>query len=485
MCAVNAERDDRCRIRETEVLTAEVLTAEKHEGDTRKAEMHKAEALITETLKVETPKAGTLKTETIKAAAQAKSVIDASSFSKEMTVPSRYPWMESALDQLHSKQRLRTLCETQWEASGYIHRGGRSLLNLASNHYLGFSPWLEPYMEQLQALCRSGGEPYVRMGSGASRLIAGHDPQHAALERELAEYMEREAALVFANGYMANIGIIQALVGRGDAVFSDRLNHASIVDGIQLSRAEHFRYSHLDYEQLERMLQRWRGAHPDRRALIVSDAVFSMDGTEARLEQLVKLKDRYDALLMLDEAHSIGVYGHGGRGLAYERGFHQQVDVVMGTLGKAFGLEGAFAAADHILIQYLVNRSRSFIYSTALPPIMAAMLRIRLREIEAADGLRERLKERVGCLRTLLQAGGLHTGEGASHIIPVLLGEDRIAVQASEQLQAAGIAGIAIRPPTVPENEARIRLTPMAIHTAQQIEEAAALIIKKVRTASS
>lgn len=396
------------------------------------------------------------------------------------TGSSRYSWMERSLQQLKGWSRLRELHETSWSDGGYVMREGRRLLNLASNHYLGLSPWLEDYIEQIRELIAAGGEPYIRMGSGASRLISGHDPQHEALEAELASFMERERVLVFTSGYMANVGVIQALVGRNDAVFSDRLNHASIVDGIQLSRAKHFRYPHRDLERLENMLKSWSEQYPTGRALIVTDAIFSMDGTKAPLHKLVELKERYGAMLMVDEAHSIGVYGDKGKGLAYHEGLHQHVDLIMGTLGKAFGLEGAFIAADGIVVDYLINHARTFIYNTAMPPMMAAMLRIRLREVQEAAPSRERLMQHANLLRGLLQESGFDTGEGDSHIVPVLLGDDRHAVKVSEAILQTGIAGIAIRPPTVPQNEARIRLTPMAIHTTEQLTYACNQFIQAV-----
>lgn len=390
----------------------------------------------------------------------------------------RYPWMEQELVALGAQSRLRALKEARWLADGWIEREGRRQLNLASNHYLGLDPWLtEERFAKLQSECVAAGEAGIRMGSGASRLVVGHDPAHAMLERELAAYKEREAALVFSSGYMANLGVISALVGRYDAVFSDRLNHASIVDGIQLSRAQHIRYPHRDLERLEYALKR----SDARRKLIVTDAVFSMDGTIAPLAELVDLKERYGALLMVDEAHSGGVYGAGGRGLCHAQEWSSRVDVVMGTFGKAFGAEGAYIAADETLVRFLVNKARTLIFSTGLPPMMAALLRQRLREVTAADAARAALLQHAKLFRARLQQAGLHTGDGESHIVPVLVGSDSAAMRISAALSEQGIAAVAIRPPTVPEGTARIRFTPMAVHRREQLLAAADQIAAAVQ----
>lgn len=397
---------------------------------------------------------------------------------QEQEKATRYPWMERELAELEAQSRLRALKEARWLDNGWIERDGRRQLNLASNHYLGLDPWLtEERFAMLKHECAALGEAGIRVGSGASRLVAGHDPAHAQLERELALYKEREAALVFSSGYMANVGVISALVGRHDAVFSDRLNHASIVDGIQLSRAEHVRYPHRDLERLEYALKRSRA----KRKLIVTDAVFSMDGTLAPLAELVALKERYGALFMVDEAHSGGVFGAGGRGLCHAQEWSSRVDVVMGTFGKAFGAEGAYIAADQTLVRYLVNKARTLIFSTGLPPMMAALLRQRLREVIAADAARATLLQHAKRFRERLQQAGLRTGDGNSHIVPVLVGSDRAAVRISAALSEQGIAAVAIRPPTVPEGTARMRFTPMAIHRQEDLLAAADTIAAAVK----
>lgn len=387
----------------------------------------------------------------------------------------RWAWMKEELDERERMGRLRRLSTAVWLNDGWIERDGKRLLNLASNHYLGLSPWVSgKEWEALRSESEALGEPGVRIGAGASRLIVGHDPHHQALEREMAAFKQREACLVFTSGYMANAGVIAALVGRHDAVFSDRLNHASIVDGIVLSRAHHVRYPHRDLNRLEAQLKKWSaGATGEAgrapRKLIVTDSVFSMDGTEAPLADLVTLKERYGAMLMVDEAHSGGVYGPEGRGMCHELGLHERVDVIMGTYGKAFGAVGAYIAADDMVIRYLVNRARTFIYNTGLPPFMAALIRARLREVRAADAARSELMRKAALFRARLRAGGLDTGEGASHIVPVMLGTDERAVAVSAALAEAGIAGVAIRPPTVPEGAARIRFAPTPQHRDEDL----------------
>ncbi|OGX68375.1 MAG: 8-amino-7-oxononanoate synthase, partial [Paenibacillus sp. RIFOXYA1_FULL_44_5] len=268
---------------------------------------------------------------------------------------SRWQWMKDELQQLGEQSQLRRMVPTSIGEDGWLVREGRRMLNLASNHYLGLP--LLPAQELSQQADSSSEVEGRRANEGAtaSRLIVGSDPIYAAFEAEFAAFKETEASLVFGSGYTANVGIISALMGRHDAVFSDRLNHASIVDGITLSRARHVRYRNRDMEHLEYLLKQ---AEPSRRKLIVTDSVFSMDGSIAPLQELVRLKERYQAMLMVDEAHSGGVYGAEGQGLVHELGLSRAVDIQMGTFSKAYGSYGAYAAGDHILINYLVNKSR-------------------------------------------------------------------------------------------------------------------------------
>jgi 8-amino-7-oxononanoate synthase len=376
----------------------------------------------------------------------------------------RYAWMEQELSSLAEQSLERSLATAETSAADggkWIERSGRRLLNLSSNNYLGLAG--DPRIAE--AACRAA----ERWGAGAtaSRLVVGNHALYGELEERLANWKQRDAALVFANGYMANMGTIAALVGRGDAVFSDRLNHASIVDGILLSRAEHYRYRHNDVEHLEYLLKK----HDDhRRKLIVTDTVFSMDGDFAPLARLVELRDRYGALLMVDEAHAGGVRGKRGEGLCHEQGLHQQVDVIMGTFSKSFGTYGAYVCADRTLIRYLVNRARSLIYTTGLPPMVIASVLQALPIVQEEEWRRERLKRHSVLLRSRLRELGFAVEAGDSPIIPLFIGDNQTALRFSQMLEERGIAAVAIRPPTVPVGTARIRFSLMATHTKEELE---------------
>ncbi|MBE0467357.1 MAG: 8-amino-7-oxononanoate synthase, partial [Candidatus Desulforudis sp.] len=292
----------------------------------------------------------------------------------------------------------------------WVSLEGRRMLNLASNNYLGLA--VDPVLvEAMTVATVSGG-----CGATASRLIVGNHTGYREVEEYLARFKGTAAALIFPSGYHANLGTISALVGRGDVVFSDKLAHASIIDGIVLSRAEHKRFRHNDVEHLRHLLQQNR---PDyRRALIVTESVFSMDGDVAPLVELVALKERYGAWLMVDEAHGAGVFGPRGQGLAHALGIGEAVEVQMGTFSKAFGCVGGYVAGERTLIDYLVNSSRSFIYSTGLPPGVVAAIGAAVRAVEQAAARRERLLEYADRFRGLLQAAGLNTGASVTQIIP-------------------------------------------------------------------
>jgi len=343
------------------------------------------------------------------------------------------------------------------------------MLDLASNHYLGLPHRLDGATLERWLASAAGDEQLIRTGSTASRLIVGGDPALDRFEREFAAFKGTEACLVFGCGYMANVGIISALVGRSGIVFSDRLNHASIVDGAILSRAELVRYRHRDTDHLEALL---RKADPNKRKLIVTDAVFSMDGSVAPLGELVRLKERYGAMLMVDEAHSGGVYGDCGEGLTHALGLTERVDIQMGTFGKAYGCYGAYAAGDSIVIEYLVNKARSVIFSTALPPMVVHAIRDQWETVRTERWRRDALREKSAWLRAELQQSGFDTGESESHIIPLIVGGNEAAVAFARRLQSEGIAAVPIRPPTVPEGTARIRLTPMATHREDDLRSA-------------
>lgn len=392
-------------------------------------------------------------------------------------------WMRIELDRLKAEGQYRTLAESaSSRGDGWIWRDGKRMLNLASNHYLGLghrldeaalARWTENAGEAVAGF-GTDADAAIRTGATASRLIVGGDPAVARFERDFAAYKGTEASLVFGSGYMANVGIIGALVGRNDIVFSDKLNHASIVDGAVLSRAEMVRYRNRDTDHLESLL---RKADPSKKKLIVTDSVFSMDGSIAPLTELVELKERYGAMLMVDEAHSGGVYGREGEGLAHALGLTGRIDVQMGTFSKAYGCYGAYAAGDAVVIDYLVNKARSLIFSTALPPMVVHAIRDQWEAVRSDGWRRERLLRHAELLRIQLREAGFETGDSECHIVPVIVGSNERAVAFGRRLQEEGVAAVPIRPPTVPEGTARIRFTPMATHREDDLRMALERIV--------
>ncbi|WP_200962494.1 8-amino-7-oxononanoate synthase [Paenibacillus sp. Soil750] len=378
-------------------------------------------------------------------------------------------WIEKELEFLADaslERSLRTSSPVS-EAPGYTVREERRLLNLSSNDYLGLSGHPAIIEAMREKLLTEGA------GSGASRLVTGNRPSYDRLEEALAYWQNYEAALVFANGYMANSGVIAALVGRGDVVFSDQWNHASIVDGIILSRAEHARYRHKDMAHLQAFLHKYRDK---RRKLIVTDAVFSMDGDQAPLRELVALKREYGAMLMVDEAHSGGIYGKHGEGLCHELAIQNDVDIHMGTFSKSFGVYGAYICGSRTLIRWLVNKARPLIYSTALPPSVVAGVSEALVLVQGEHWRREKLFALSMLFRSLLGASGFTIDEWDSPIMPLIIGDNDMALRFSRALEDEGIAAAAIRPPTVPVGTARIRFSLSAAHTEKELRDAAARI---------
>ncbi|RCW43096.1 8-amino-7-oxononanoate synthase [Paenibacillus prosopidis] len=378
-------------------------------------------------------------------------------------------WMEKELAALAEQALERSLTSSAPVPGrpGYVMRGERMLLNLSSNDYLGLVGHPVIIEAMREALLIEGA------GSGASRLVTGNRLPYRHLEEALAAWQKSEAALVFANGYAANVGVIQALAGRGDVVFSDQLNHASIVDGITLSRAEHARYRHNDMEHLRLLLNKHRDK---RRKLIITDTIFSMDGDCAPLHELAALKQEYGAMLMVDEAHSGGIYGPRGEGLCHKLGLSDEVDVHMGTFSKSFGVYGAYVSGSHTLIRWLINKARPLIYSTALPPSLVSGISQALALVQADQWRRERLIAASRLFRSLLGKAGFEVGSGDSPIVPVIVGDNDTALRFSSALAEEGIAAVAIRPPTVPEGTARIRFSLSAVHTDEELSDAAASI---------
>lgn len=342
-----------------------------------------------------------------------------------------------------------------------VRDDGVRLSNFCSNDYLG----LANHPAVVQAFCR-GAERYG-VGAGASHLICGHTAAHQALEEELAQFVGRDRALLFSTGYMANLGAVSALVGRGDCVFEDRLNHASLIDGGLLSGARFRRYPHADPEALRRVL----AARDAGTRLVVSDGVFSMDGNLAPLAALVDAARSAGALLMIDDAHGIGVLGTRGAGSLEHFGLDQSaVPVLVGTLGKAFGTFGAFVAGRDDLIETLIQRARPYIYTTALPPAVAEATRAALRIVSEESWRREKLSALVARFRSGAAQLGLRLTASTTPIQAVILGANEQAMAASQALREAGFWVGAIRPPTVPAGTARLRVTFSALHQESQVD---------------
>jgi 8-amino-7-oxononanoate synthase len=370
--------------------------------------------------------------------------------------------VRDALAQLQAAGLLRTPRELTSPQGPEAQIQGRLVSVFCSNDYLG----LATHPALRNAACQSlSTAPY---GSGASRHVSGSSPLHSRAEAALADFVGFPASVLFATGYAANVGAVQALVGPGDVVFSDELNHASLIDGCRLSRARVHVYPHRNLGALEQLLHVQRSS--GRAALVLTDAVFSMDGTLAPVAELRALCDRFGAGLLVDEAHALGVLGPQGRGLCAALGVRP--DVLVGMLGKAFGAAGAFVAGPADTARLVQNRARSFVFSTAPPPSQAAAALAALELVRTGDALREQLSQHAVTLRDGLTALGYQLGPHASHILPVLIGEPEATMRLSAALLERGVFVHGIRPPTVPSGSSRLRLTPMASHTALHVQQA-------------
>jgi len=383
---------------------------------------------------------------------------------------------DDELQALRAEGLYRSMRMIKGAQGSRVELDGRQVLLLCSNNYLGLAD--HPALKRAAVEGVASG-----VGSGASRLVSGTMELHERLEARIAAFKGTERALLFNSGYAANTGIISALVGRGDAIFSDRLNHASIVDGAQLSRAAFNRYPHRDMATLERMLQEKGGKG---RRLIVTDGVFSMDGDIAPLQSLVQLSKKYRALLMVDDAHGSGVLGRSGRGSGEFCGVLDGIDIHMGTLGKGFGSFGAYAAASATVCEYLVNKARSFIFSTSLPPavLAASLAAIDLVDSPAGGQLRTKLAANTTLFKERLTGAGFQTMGSETQIIPVFVGPAEATMEFSRELLERGLFVQGIRPPTVPAGSCRLRCTIMATHETAELEFAADAITqvgKKLR----
>ena len=370
--------------------------------------------------------------------------------------------IEDRLAEIRDRGLYRRLRVVSGPQGPRVLLDGRPVLLLCSNNYLGLADHPAVREAAAEAAMRYGA------GAGASRLISGNMTIHRRLEERLAEFEGSEACVLFGSGYLANTGVISALAREGDVVFSDALNHASIIDGCRLANAESYVYDHGDVDQLEWGLREAEG----RGSLIVTDGLFSMDGDLAPLEDIVDLAARYDARVMVDEAHAIGAIGPGGQGTVAAAGLEDEVDLIIGTLGKALGSYGAFVCCDTSLAKYLVNTARTLIFSTALPPPAVAAASAALALLCEQPRRVDKLQRNAEALRGGLAEEGLAT-DSHTQIVPLVVGSAEAAVEASERALDAGVFAQAIRPPTVPEGTSRLRLSVMASHTQSELREAA------------
>jgi 8-amino-7-oxononanoate synthase len=367
-------------------------------------------------------------------------------------------WIDDEEAAWSAKGLARRLVAHDRVRPGRFERDGRWLVNFGSNDYLGLAA--DP---RLAEAARAAAERHG-WGAGSSPLVTGWTDAHQALADDLAEFEGAEAALLFPTGFAANLGTVAALVGRGDAVYSDRLNHASLIDGARLSRASVRVYPHNDVADLAATLERDRGHF--RRALIVTDGIFGMDGDLAPLGELVEIAGRFGAMLLVDEAHGTGVLGPDGRGASSACGVAERIDVRVGTLSKALGSVGGFVAGSRRLIGRLLNHARTQIYSTSLPPAAAAAARAALAILRAEPWRRER----VHALAARLREAGVGVGNPTGPIVPLVVGDPARALALSARLEAAGLFVPAIRPPTVPEGTARLRVSLSAAHTDDDLD---------------
>ncbi len=382
------------------------------------------------------------------------------------TTPAAVAWIEDELANLRRRDLHRSLRTIDGAQEPEVEIDGRRYLLLASNNYLGLATDPRVKAGAVAAVERYGA------GAGASRLVSGHLAIHRELERRIAALKRAEDAVVFGSGYLANVGTITALAGPGDAVYSDRLNHASIIDGCRLSGADVRVYAHCDTDDLARLLAVGDGRY--RRRLIVTDAVFSMDGDLAPLPDLVDLAERHGAMLMADEAHATGVLGERGGGAIEHFGLDGRVHVVMGTLSKALGSVGGFVAGSRALVDYLRNRARAFVFTTGLSPAAAGAALAAIDLVEREPERRRRVLELARRLSAGLRALGCEVLPSESAVVPVIAGDAARALALSDALRRQGVFCPAIRPPTVPEGQSRLRVAPMATHTDEQIDRALA-----------
>jgi 8-amino-7-oxononanoate synthase len=386
--------------------------------------------------------------------------------------------MDTALDEelqvLQSAGLRRTLRQVHQRRAGTVLLNSERIADFASNDYLGLAS--DPRLARAAtAVLQAEG-----VGAGAARLISGNHPLHEALERALARFKGCEHALLFPSGYMANIGAIPALVGPGDVIYSDSLSHASLIDGCRLSKASLRVFPHADIDALAAMLEADR--HEFRRALIVVEGVFSMDGDLFPLDRLVPLARRFEAWTYVDDAHGTGVLGASGAGSIEHFGITGQIDVIVGTLGKAMGTSGAYVAGSQVLVDYLTSRARAFIYTTGTPAAIAAATLESLRVVQVEGWRRDAVRARAERLRERLRAAGREApGMRDGHIVPILVGDAVQTMRLAGELRRRGFLVGGVRPPTVPTGTSRLRISVSAVHPMELVDNLAANLIDAMR----
>jgi 8-amino-7-oxononanoate synthase len=378
-----------------------------------------------------------------------------------------YKKLRESLEERQAQQLYRSRQVLEGPQGPRINIDGQEYLNFCSNDYLGLANHPELKQAFKQAVDEYG------VGSGAAHLVSGHQRPHHQLEEELAEFVGRPRALLFSTGYMANLGVISALLGRRDDVFEDRINHASLIDAAHLARASLHRYRHADSEQLQHLLQNSNA----ETKLIATDGVFSMDGDIAPLPELAQVAEQHGAWLMVDDAHGLGVIGRHGRGSLGWHGLDSSsVSILVGTLGKGFGTFGAFVAGEEVLIETLIQQARSYIYTTALPAAVAEATRASLKRVIEDDWRREKLQVLIERFRSGAGQLGLQLGESSTPIQPWIVGDTEQAVALSARLREEGVLISAIRPPTVPQGTARLRITFSAAHDEDDVDRLLSII---------
>jgi glycine C-acetyltransferase len=376
---------------------------------------------------------------------------------------SKLEWIEKELQNLHEGgfyNRIRTLGSAQ---GAWLIVDGKRVLNFCSNNYLGLANHPRLLQAAMDAMDRYG------IGPAAVRSIAGTMDLHVELEKRLARFKGVESAITFQSGFNANLATIPALVGKEDAIFSDELNHASIIDGSRLSGAQIIRYAHCDPEDLERVLNEQRGNFP--RALVITDGVFSMDGDIAPLDRIYQVVQRHDAILMVDDAHGEGVLGRGGRGIVDHYELHGKVDIEVGTLSKAFGVVGGVVAGNPLVVEWLRQRGRPFLFSSAMTVPDTAACIAAVDVLEESTELVDRLWENANYFKSEMKRMGFDTGKSQTPITPVMLGEAPLAQQFSRELFENGVFGMALGFPTVPRGKARIRVMISAAHEKSDLDQ--------------